>query len=250
MADNRTEFTVKLADIPVRIHAIWPEMRRFLRDYLTEEEAELSIVTRQEDIERERVMSAKTRAAEGRPQIKCSDAYLETLAIYRKLAEALVERDVLLFHGSVVAVDGEAYLFTAKSGTGKSTHTRLWRETFGERAVMINDDKPLLRVSREGVRAYGTPWNGKHHLGCNGSAPLKALCILERDKVNHVERISAEDAFPRMLQQCYLPEDGEKVEKTLALLERMSQCVKLYRLGCNMDPEAALVSYQGMQEEA
>ena len=137
MADNRTEFTVKLADIPVRIHAIWPEMRRFLRDYLTEEEAELSIVTRQEDIERERVMSAKTRAAEGRPQIKCSDAYLETLAIYRKLAEALVERDVLLFHGSVVAVDGEAYLFTAKSGTGKSTHTRLWREAFGERSTSL-----------------------------------------------------------------------------------------------------------------
>lgn len=250
MAENMTEFTVKLADIPVKIRAIRPEMLQFLRDYLTDEEAELCIETRQEDIERERVMSAKTRAAEGLPQAACSDAYLETLAVYRKLAEALVEREILLFHGSVVAVDGEAYLFTAKSGTGKSTHTRLWREAFGERAQMINDDKPLLRVSREGVRAYGTPWNGKHHLGGNCSAPLKALCVLERAEVNHVEPISAEDAFPRMLQQCYLPQDGRKVEKILALLERMSQCVKLYRLGCNMNPEAALVSYQGMQEEA
>lgn len=245
-----TEFTVKLADIPVRIRAIHPEMRRFLQDYLTEEEAEITIETRQEDIDRERVMSARTRAAEGLPEIRSREDYLETLAVYRKLAEALVERDVLLFHGSVVAVDGEAYLFTAKSGTGKSTHTRLWRQAFGDRAVMINDDKPLLHVSVDGVCAYGTPWNGKHHLGGNCSAPLKALCILERDKENHVERVSPEDAFPRMLQQCYLPEDGEKVEKILALLERMSQCVNLYRLGCNMEPEAALVSYQGMQEEA
>ncbi len=245
-----TEFTVKLADIPVRIRAIRPEMRQFLQEYLTEEEAELTIETRQEDIDRERVMSARTRAAEGLSEFRPGDAYLETLAVYRKLAEALVERDVLLFHGSVVAVDGEAYLFTAKSGTGKSTHTRLWRQAFGDRALMINDDKPLLHVGEDGVRAYGTPWNGKHHLGGNCSAPLKALCILERDKENHVERVSPEDAFPRMLQQCYLPEDGEKVEKILALLERMSQCVKLYRLGCNMEPEAALVSYQGMQEEA
>ena len=250
MAENMTEFTVKLADIPVRIRSIRPEMREFLRDYLTEEEAAFTLETRQEDIEQERIMSARTRAAEGLPALRSSDAYLETLAIYRKLAEELVEREVLLFHGSVVAVDGEAYLFAARSGTGKSTHTRLWREVFGERAVMINDDKPLLRVSGEGVRAYGTPWNGKHHLGGNISAPLKALCILERDKENHVERLSPEEAFPRMLQQCYLSEDGEKAAKTLALLERMCQCVRLYRLGCNMEREAALVSYQGMQEDA
>ncbi len=248
-AENMTDFTVKLADIPVRILAIHPEMRQFLRDYLSEETPAFSIEIEQKDIERETAMSAQSRAAEGLPVIRYSEAYLETLAIYRKLAEELVEHDVLLFHGSVVAVDGEAYLFTARSGTGKSTHARLWREAFGERAVMINDDKPLLRVREDGVRAFGTPWNGKHHLGGNLSAPLKALCILERDSYNHVEAVSAEEAFFTLLQQCYRPESGEKMGKTLALLERMSRGVKLYRLGCNMNPEAALVSYQGMQEE-
>ena len=248
MAEGMTEFTVKLAEIPVRILAIHPEMQQFLQDYLSGETPAFSIEIEQQDIEREKAMSAQSRAAEGLPAIRFREAYLETLAIYRKLAEELVEHEVLLFHGSVVAVDGVAYLFTAKSGTGKSTHTRLWREVFGERAVMINDDKPLLRVSEDGVRAYGTPWNGKHHLGSNLSAPLKALCILERDSCNHVEAVSAEEAFLTLLQQCYRPESGEKMEKTLALLERMSRRVKLYRLGCNMDPEAALVSYQGMQE--
>ena len=244
-----TEFTVKLADIPVRIRAIHPSMRRFLQDYLCEEEAALTICTREEDLERERVFGEISRREEGLPPVRCTEEYLETLAIYRKLAEWLPERDVVLFHGSVIAVDGQAYLFTAKSGTGKSTHTRLWRELFGDRAVMVNDDKPLLHIGKEGVTAYGTPWNGKHHLGGNLSAPLKALCILQRDKTNHIEPVSAEDAFAMLLQQSYRPETGTGMVKTLELLEKLSKQVKLYRLGCNMEPEAARISYQGMQEE-
>ena len=244
-----TEFTVKLADIPLRLRTVHPEMRFFLRDWLCEEEPELTVEMCPEDIARERAHDAENRALEGLPPSNASDRYLETLAIYRKLAEALVERDVLLFHGSVIAVDGQAYLFTAKSGTGKSTHTRLWREAFGPRAVMINDDKPLLRIGEGSVTAYGTPWNGKHRLGGNLSAPLKALCILTRDERNHIEPISMEDAFSMLFQQSYRPEQPEKMPLVLSLLERMGRTVKLYRLGCNMEPEAATISYQGMQEE-
>ena len=248
MAENMTEFTVKLADIPVRIRAIWPELRQFLEDYLTEEEAAFTLETRQEDIEQERIMSARTRAAEGLPALRSSDAYLETLAIYRKLAEELVERDVLLFHGSVVAVDGEAYLFAARSGTGKSTHTRLWREVFGERAVMINDDKPLLHIGAEGAAVFGTPWNGKHRLGTNGSAPLRAICILERGKTNRIERIDRRTAYPILLQQTYRPASAEALQRTLTLIDRLTERVALFRLFCNMEPEAARVSYEAMKE--
>ncbi len=154
-----------------------------------------------------------------------------------------------MFQGSAGAVDGEAYLFPAPSGTGKSPHARLWREAFGDRAVMINDDKPLLRVSEEGVRVYGTPWNGKHRLGGNLSAPLKALCVLTRDERNHIEPISREEAFAVLFQQSYRPAREENLPRLLALLERLSRKVGLYRLGCNMEPEAAIISYQGMQEE-
>ena len=245
-----TEFTVKLAGVPVRIRAVYPQMKSFLRDYLTEEEPLFTVSTEQADIDRERVLGAENRAAEGLSPLDCSEPYLETLAVYRKLAERMTEQDVLLFHGSVLAVDGEAYLFTARSGTGKSTHARLWRQVFGERAVMINDDKPLLRIEEDRVLACGTPWNGKHHLGSNISAPLKALCILERDVSNHIEPITASDAFPMLVQQCYRPESGQGVLRVLQLLERLSKNVKLYRLGCNMEPEAARIAYQGMQEEA
>ncbi len=245
-----TEFTVKLADTPVRVRAFQPGMKSFLRDYLTEEEPLFTISMEQEDLVREQQISEPGRRAEGRPPYALTSPHLESLALYRKLAERMTERDVLLFHGSVVAVDGQAYLFTAPSGTGKSTHARLWREAFGDRAVMINDDKPLLHVGEDGVTAYGTPWNGKHRLGGNLSAPLKALCILSRDKTNHIEPVSREEAFAVLLQQCYRPESQEGMARVLELLARLSGLVRLYRLGCNMEPEAALISYQGMQEDA
>lgn len=78
---------------------------------------------------------------------------LEETAVYRKIADKMVDYDTFVFHGSVIAVEGQAYLFTAKSGTGKSTHTRLWREMLGDKAVMVNDDKPMLRVTESGVTA-------------------------------------------------------------------------------------------------
>ena len=84
------------------------------------------------------------------------DDYLETLAVCRKIAERMPEYDTFLFHGSCIAVDGVGYLFTAKSGTGKSTHTRLWRELLDNRATMVNDDKPLIRIADDGLVIYGT----------------------------------------------------------------------------------------------
>ncbi len=150
--------------------------------------------------------------------------------------------DTILFHGSVIAVDGYAYMFTATSGTGKSTHAALWRKLLGERAVMVNDDKPLLHIG-ETTTAYGTPYDGKHRLSNDISVPLKAVCILERSSENHIETISKSDAYPMLLQQVYRPNDVFALRKTLTLLDKMACNVKFFRLGCNMDISAAELSY-------
>ena len=157
--------------------------------------------------------------------------------------------DTLLFHGSCISVDSKAYLFTAKSGTGKSTHTQLWKKWFGERAVFINDDKPLLKISAQGVTVYGTPWDGKHHRSTNTSCPLKAVCILTRNTENSIQRIDKKAALPMLCQQSYRPCSPIGTQKTLALVDRLGSSVPLYRLGCNMEPEAALVAYHGMNYE-
>ena len=213
----------------------------------TESPVYFSIVTTQSDIDFEREKSAREDIKEGIPIRHFSDAYLETLAVYRKIADHLLSRDTLLFHGSVIAVDGEGYLFTAKSGTGKSTHTRLWREYFGERAVMVNDDKPLLHITDSGVTAYGTPWDGKHRLSTNTAVPLKGICILTRDTTNHIEQAEPHDTYPMIVQQTNRSLTADGMKQTLSFIDRMLNVVPVYRLGCNMDIEAARVAYEGMQ---
>ena len=236
----------KIADKVVEVTSIHAEVHEYCSDYLTDEPVDYSVTTTQADIDFERQKSAREDEIEGIPTRQFTDSYLEELAVYRKIAEKMIEYDTVLFHGSVIAVDGIGYLFTAKSGTGKSTHTRLWREFFGERAVMVNDDKPLLHIA-DTVTAYGTPYNGKHRLGTNTSVPLNAICILNRSADNHIEPITRKQAYTMLLQQVYRPANMLKMAKTLELVDRLADSVKLYRLGCNMDISAAQVAYEGMQ---
>ena len=229
--------TYKIADKIIEITSIYQYVHQLCEEYAFTGEADFAVETAQKDIDAEREKAER----EG-----FSDAYLETLAVYRKIADKMLDYDTVLFHGSAIAVDGEAYLFTAKSGTGKSTHTRLWRELFGERAVMINDDKPLIRITDTGAFVYGTPWNGKHRLGTNTSAPLKAVCVLTRAETNGIKKTDKRAVYPMLLQQTNRPCDAAKMIKTFSLIDGLAARTELYILGCNMEPEAARVSYEGM----
>lgn len=241
-----TEFTVRLSGIAVRIRALYPETYAFCRDYLTREEPRLWVETTPEDIELERERSVLTAQKENRAPGAPPAFYLETLAVYRKLAEQLIDYDTILFHGSVIAVDGEGYLFTAPSGTGKSTHARLWRKLLGDRAFMVNDDKPLLTVKDGEITAWGTPWDGKHHLSRNTSVPLRAVCLLSQAGKNHIEPAAAADMWPALWAQTYRPERADRLVHALSLVERLAFGASLYRLSCNMEMEAAEISYQAM----
>lgn len=223
--------------------------REFCRDYLCTGSADFLVQTNMADIAFEREKSAREDELEGLPVRSYSDQYLEIIAVQRKIVEELFAHDILLFHGSVVAVDGQAYLFTAKSGTGKSTHTRLWREVFGPRAVMVNDDKPLLRITAEGIHVYGTPWNGKHHLGENICVPLKAICLLERGEENRIRKITPKEALTMLIQQSNRPRNPRLMGKYLELLDSMTRQTDFYRLACNMESDAARLAYAVMSGE-
>ena len=240
--------TYRIADITIQICSLHERVHRLCESYRAAEgPADLCVEITQADIDYEREHSMQEKMLLGRPVIRHPDEYVESLAVYRKIAERLPSFDTILMHGSCIAVDGEGYLFTAKSGTGKSTHARLWRELFGKRAVMVNDDKPLIRVTESGATIYGTPWDGKHHLSTNCAVPLKAICILERAGQNTIRRVSKAEAYSTMLQQIYRPPDSAVMMKTVTLIERLLGVVDLWRLGCNMDPEAAEIAYQAMR---
>lgn len=244
-----TEFTIKVADVPIGIRAMFASTRDYCRKYFTEEEPAFWVSTCREDLDFEQKMAREEAILEGFRFREFPDPYLERTAIQRKIAEKLFAYDVLVFHGSVVAVDGQGYLFTAKSGTGKSTHTRFWRETFGERAVMVNDDKPFLSVGSGGIRVCGAPWSGKHGLDTNVTVPLKAICILERGPENRIRRIEAKDALLMLLQQSNRPLDSGLLPKYMELIDKLANGTALWKMQCSLDPRAAAVAYEAMSGE-
>ena len=226
---------IELAGIPIEVRSQYHS--DFLREFVTNKLPLLKVEPGEEDLNRIR----KTLQGSYPP------SFVENIALHALLASALLDHNLLLMHGSALCMDGEAYIFAAPSGTGKSTHARLWRETFGDRVWMINDDKPLIRVEKEGAVVYGSPWRGKHKLGCNGSARLKAIVELTRDSRNHIEALK--EPFPHLVQHVWRPDDRDKMKKVLELEKRLIGQAAFYRLGCNTEPEAALVAWQGMHAD-
>ncbi len=241
--------TYKIGGKVIEVESLYEEVHTLCKDYKHSGIPDFRVEISQSDIDFERKKSASEDDKEGIPIRHFTDGYLETLAVYRKIAEQMTDYNTLLFHGSVIAVDGTGYLFTAKSGTGKSTHTRLWREHFGKRAVMVNDDKPLIQVNENEVLVYGTPWDGKHRLSSNISVTLKAICILNRGTENKIRPITKSEAYPMLLQQTHRPMNAEKMQKVFAILDRMCENLSLHRLECNMNPDAVTTAYEGMNTE-
>ena len=150
-------FVIEIAGVAFEVTPLFETTALYCRDYLVAREPEYRIsVCREELAEEQRLLDLEADE-EGLKRRKFAEPFLERSVIQRRVAERLLERGVLMMHGSTVAVDGQAYLFTAPCGTGKSTHTRFWREVFGDRAVMVNDDKPFLRIAEGAVVAYGSP---------------------------------------------------------------------------------------------
>lgn len=239
-------FCVRLAGLLIGVCAQFPSTKSFFRGYLEEGEALFTVRVTAEDLLYEREQALRQAELDGVTR-RLSDPYLETLSVLRLIAAQLLSYDTLLFHGAAVAVDGRAYLFTAPSGTGKTTHVRLWLSQIPG-AYVLNGDKPFLRVTEGGVEVCGNPWQGKENYGCNEILPLAAICLLERGAENRIEPIGLEKALGTLLKQTNIPSDDGALLEVLRLMGRLSSRVRLYRLSCNMEPEAALVSAGAMLE--
>ena len=234
-------FTLQLADIPIGVSCSYHSTKEYCADYLTDVEPAFSVTVSETDCMAERRFMKES----------CSLPYLELRALYRKICERLVAFNIILMHGSAIAVDGQVYIFIALSGTGKSTHTAFWREYLvprGHEVVMVNDDKPLIAVNDKGIFACGTPWSGVHRLSANLSLPVKAICILERAQKNSIVSISPDEVFPVLYQQTYRPENPLLLTNILTLLGKLKHSVSFYRLGCTPSIDAAQTAYNTMKQ--
>jgi len=179
---------------------------------------------------------------------EAEDPLLEYMITGSNFYTYLIEKSGLLLHASAVEMDGEAYLFSANSGTGKSTHTALWLKNFGDRACIINDDKPAIRLLEDGVFVYGTPWSGKSDLNLNRKVPLRGICFLERGATNEIESLAPSEAITRIFEQTVRPKERRLATLLLSHMDRLLRTVPIWKLRCNMEDEAAHISYSAMSK--
>lgn len=212
-------------------------LTKLLSDYLSDGNAEFSLTVTPE------MTGAEREISDG----GYTDGYLESLALYRAFCTRAAERGVILFHSCVMESDGKAYLFAAPSGTGKTTHARLWMSTFGGgKMEYLNGDKPLLRVADGVPTVYGTPFMGKENYGHNGNAPIGGICFLERGRENSITRITSGDAFASAMAQLFIPESGENAAVIIQTMTKILNSVPLWKMKCNISEEAAKMSFSAM----
>lgn len=174
---------------------------------------------------------------------------IEYLYIGSWFYHQLIPFQGIMLHASAVVYEGQAYLFSAPSGTGKSTHTALWKQVFGEDNVFIlNDDKPALRLTKDGWMAYGTPFSGKVDLSRNVGIPLKAICFIERGETTEIAPMPEKEAIQNLMFQTIRPRDVADMELVLQLVEKIIGSIPVYQMRCTMEPEAAKIAYEAMSK--
>jgi len=178
------------------------------------------------------------------PRLKTEEV-AEYMGTGLMFAQELLAFEGSFLHASAVVLDGKAYLFSAPSGTGKSTHTEKWCRLFG--AKYLNDDKPALRRVNDTWMAYGTPWSGKHDLSMPAGAPVGGIAFVKRGEENRIRPMSPSEAVPLfMSQSLWRLYDQNSMDRQLALMDQLLCQVPIWELTCRNDDEAALVSHQAM----
>lgn len=227
-----------LADYVLDLKGRFPRLEKMCSDYAVENQnpiAEFEVTD--EDLAHEAEKS----------EAKYSNFYLETIAMYRKIAEWLPLHNAFLLHSAVYDVNGVGIALAAHSGTGKTTHMRLWQQLLGDEFKIVNGDKPIIRFfdgEPNTPYAYGTPWNGKEHLGCNMKTKLQHICFIERAEVNSCTPMEPKEAIDLIFNQVYMPKNPMAVMNTIQLINRFIYDCKLWKIRCNMDISAAEVAYK------
>ncbi len=227
----------EIAGLRVKIENRYDFTTKFCAEYLSEDQTSpvdvVASIT-QAEFDAERAISTEF-----------SDGYIENICLYRSLCLQIPVRNRMLLHCAVLEFSGKGYAFLGKSGTGKSTHTRLWKQYLGS-PKMINGDKPILQFTNDGFIAHGTPWKGKEAWGTRSSAPLCGLCFLEQAKVNAIRKLTPAEAAARLFTQILLPEDEECVVSTLDMADKLVTMTPCYVLQCDISKEAVATSFEAL----
>lgn len=233
-----------IADLKVKMDCWGETLRKQVKAYetfpfKTEDAIDINI-----DINQEQLQKSKEKY----PQLTLNEwEYIQTgFAFYQDL----LDFNGFCLHASAVALENRALLFSGPCGAGKSTHAGLWQQYFGpDRAVIINDDKPALRLINSTFYIYGTPWSGKTSLNVNIRVPLEAIVFLKQAEENHIRRLDNKEAVKLIIYQSIRPQDSIKMDKLLTLIDILLQKTPVYQMDCNVSLEAVKPVYDTINNE-
>lgn len=233
------KFMIEVADLLIEVESVYPQLVQYCKDYRAEaadgRTPDFSVLMTKEEI-------AACHAGLLEPS---SMEFAEKMLLLRKLAEQLPFYHRFYMHGAAITYENDAYIFTAPSGTGKTTHISLWRKYLGSAVDIINGDKPFLSVEPAGgVTVYGTPWAGKEGWQKNRSAAVRGICFLRQAKENHIRKLQPFECVQLLLQQIFVSRDVKSAELTLELIDGLMQRVPCYLLECNREEEAVRMSFE------
>ncbi len=224
----------RIADLTVEYNCNFETLKSRSEKYLCDEkEAQIKLSLNEDYYVSRRTVFPNT-----------SDEMLEYMGMGTAFYKELLGYDGMMLHASAVALNGEAYLFSAPSGVGKSTHTEKWLEVFPN-AVIINDDKPALRKIDGKYYAFGTPFSGKNDISVNKGYPVKGICFLDRGE-NTIERLDKESALKPLFNQTIRPVDEGKMDLLCDRVDDILKCVPFYVMHCDVSENAVKMAYNEM----
>ena len=229
---------VRFAGIPIELSSNSDFMERFCKDYLCDGKPLFSVSVTEDKINEELQNADEPTTFD----------YAEALCLYREIAEKLPIYDRTVFHGAAIEFGGKAYIFTAPSGTGKTTHIGLWKRYLGDKVKIINGDKPILSLSDGKITVHGTPYAGKEGWQTNVSAQLGGICFLSQGKKNEITAVEPKDAFTQLFLQTYKPQTEEAMRKTVEILRTLCT-VPCFAFSCNMTEDAVKTSFEALTNE-
>ena len=232
-------FSIKICDMFIGIDCIYKETENFCRDYIvTDQSPDLTVTSTPEDIENEIALYP-----EYPPQ------YHELIVIFRKLTEALLPYGIFFLHSAIVEKDGKGYIFTGKSGAGKSTHAGLW-EKYIPGATIINGDKPFIKKEDDRFFAYGNPWAGKEGKHADKKAKISAVCFIKQGTENIISELNSAFIISKIFDQVSYPKTRENTDLLLKLLDSFISTLPFYELECDISEDAVKVAHEKMVKEA
>lgn len=224
-------FNIKIAEIVICIQNKYDFVRKQCEDYIVYEKPEIIIKASENEIKQESQINNNPKD------------YCESICIYRKICREIIKFNCFMLHASLISFDGEGYAFSAPSGYGKSTHVRLWQRFFGNRVLIVNGDKPIIKFDGKDFYAYGTPWCGKENENINTSVLLKSIYFIEKSNINFVCKSKPNEITSKLLGQIIMPLYKNDMINFMSVVDSLIKTLDFYNLKCNISFEAVKTAY-------